>query len=116
RTAMARQGPRATPPQPLITGATEQTPPGTAPTTEPPTPHQDGTNTPGHRSPASSKHLALASPTTPPATTQTHHITATAAIALGETLYSSLSRATPTLQHPHLAASAAMHRTTAPTP
>ncbi|KAK5606757.1 hypothetical protein CRENBAI_016102 [Crenichthys baileyi] len=42
--ATARQGPRATPPPP--TGATGQTPPSTAPTTGPPTPQHDGTDSP----------------------------------------------------------------------
>ncbi|KAK5614397.1 hypothetical protein CRENBAI_026014 [Crenichthys baileyi] len=83
------QGPRATLPQPLATGATKQTPQSTVPTTEPPTPHQDRTNSPGKRSPASGKHPGPASPTTAPATTQTHHITTTATIAQGETLSSS---------------------------
>ncbi|KAK5620629.1 hypothetical protein CRENBAI_021398 [Crenichthys baileyi] len=42
-----------------------------------PTPHQDGTNSPDKRSPASGKNLGPDSPST----TQTHHITATATIA-----------------------------------
>ncbi|XP_047217785.1 extensin-like [Girardinichthys multiradiatus] len=46
-------------PQPLPTGATGQTSSSTAPTTEPPTTHQDGTNLSGKRSPASDKHSGL---------------------------------------------------------
>ncbi|KAK5618108.1 hypothetical protein CRENBAI_022129 [Crenichthys baileyi] len=46
---MARDGPRATPPQPLPTSTTEQTPPSTILTTDPLTPHQDGTNSPGRQ-------------------------------------------------------------------
>ncbi|MED6295172.1 hypothetical protein CHARACLAT_028867 [Characodon lateralis] len=71
--ATAGQGPRATPPQPPPTGATGQTPSSVKLTTEPPTPHQDGTNSPGKRFPASGKYSGLASPTMPP---QPHrHIT-----------------------------------------
>ncbi|MED6232729.1 hypothetical protein ATANTOWER_001639 [Ataeniobius toweri] len=44
RAMTAKQGPCTTPPQPSPTGATEQTPPSTVLTMEPPTPHQDGTN------------------------------------------------------------------------
>ncbi|KAK5614707.1 hypothetical protein CRENBAI_018660 [Crenichthys baileyi] len=55
-TTTARQGPHAMPPQPLPTGATEQTPLSTVLPMEPPTPHQDGTNSPGKRSLASGKH------------------------------------------------------------
>ncbi|KAK5610761.1 hypothetical protein CRENBAI_026869 [Crenichthys baileyi] len=49
---------------PLPTGATGKTLPSTVPTTESPTPHQDGTNSPGKRSPATGKHLGPASLTT----------------------------------------------------
>ncbi|MEQ2249609.1 hypothetical protein ILYODFUR_031088 [Ilyodon furcidens] len=44
------------------------------PTTEPPTSHQDETNSTGKRSPASGKHSGPASPTTPP---QSHKHTPT---------------------------------------
>ncbi|MEQ2242950.1 hypothetical protein ILYODFUR_002047 [Ilyodon furcidens] len=52
-------------PQPPPAGATGQTPSSTTPTMEPPTPHQDGTNSPSKRSPASGKHSGPVSPTTP---------------------------------------------------
>ncbi|XP_047214901.1 uncharacterized protein LOC124864226 [Girardinichthys multiradiatus] len=62
---MARQRPRATPPQPPTTSATEQTPLRTVLTTDTPTPHQDGTTSPGKRSPVGSMHPGLTAPTMP---------------------------------------------------
>ncbi|KAK5606570.1 hypothetical protein CRENBAI_018565 [Crenichthys baileyi] len=64
RDGKARAPRNATPAPP--TGATGQTPLSTEPTTEPPTPHQDGTKSPCKRSPASGKHSGSTSPTTPP--------------------------------------------------
>ncbi|MEQ2256958.1 hypothetical protein ILYODFUR_029405 [Ilyodon furcidens] len=76
RTATARQGPHAMLSQPPPTGATGQMLSSTELTTEPPTPHQDGTNSPGKRSKASDKHSRPASPTLPLQPHRHHHITA----------------------------------------
>ncbi|MEQ2310109.1 hypothetical protein AMECASPLE_005552, partial [Ameca splendens] len=66
RAATGRQGPHATLPQPPPTSTTEQTPPSTVLKTDPLTPHQDRTNSPGKRFRASGTHHGPGAPTMPP--------------------------------------------------